>query len=959
MHQSFRASLLSACWLTCLCLLLSTPQIAAQTVGGAVYQGVKPVVQFDESPPLRSITPKPITRQEDRGGSMIDPAGNNTQKLQGGPQTPDRAAQTELGFGSIPAPLISFDGPNNIAGVQPPDPIGDVGPNHYVVMSNLFFQIYDKSGVSVFGPAANNTLWDGFGGACENENSGDPVVLHDQVADRWFLSQFTSAGPEFFFCVAISSSPDPTGTYFRYAISTGSNFPDYPKAGVWDDGYYISTREFAGAGFAGIGAYAMDKQAVLAGDPNATILGFVIPPGAQPFNTGDGLLPADLDGFTLPPAGSPNYFVGTMDDGGPYGAPQDALTFWRFQADFDNPPASSFTLTETIPMAAIDTIFPCPGGGRSCIPQPGTGNLVDILSYRQRPIHRLAYRNFGSHESLVTSQSVEGPNAVAGTRWWELRLPAGTPVIHQEGTFSPGATDGIHRWMGSAAMDSAGNIALGYSASDATSVFPSLRYSGRLASDPPGTMPQGEDSIVEGTGAQTNGQRWGDYSSLNVDPVDDCTFWYTNEYYTSNGGDWRLRIGAFRFNECGTPGFTLGATDAALAICVGDPAVYNLNLGSIDGFDAPVTLITQNLPAPANAGFNPNPVPSLPGSSQLTISNTAGLGDSDILFQVQGSAAGADNRSIDLNLLSFADVPPLPSLNSPANGSDNVEFRPAFAWNAVNAVDSTLEVATDPGFSNIVFSTTVSGNNAAIGFDLASSTQYFWRVRSSNACGLSQNSPTFTFTTQPPPGDCADGITPNLLFADDIENGDNGWTSSGTQNTWQRSGLETSSGSFAWFAENLDSISDQLLVSPAVALPVGELPMVLSFQNSQTIEDDAPDACWDAAILEISTDDGVNWTQINDPELLTDPYDGTVNNFATGPNPLAGLQGWCADPEDFVRSIVDLSAFQGETVRFRFRLGTDGTVGRLDDGWFIDDVQVQSCPRPEIMLIDGFEDLVH
>lgn len=939
----------------CIILIVSSSQILAQNSDRGVFQGVKPVVHFDESPPLRSIAPKPIPRAEDRGGSMIDPPGNTLGKLEAGPQTPDRVAQTELGFGNIPAPLISFDGPNNISGVSPPDPIGDVGPNHYVVMSNLFFQIFDKSGVSAFGPAANNTLWTDFGGACENENSGDPVVLHDQLADRWLLSQFTSAGPEFFFCVAISTSPDPTGTYFRYAISTGSNFPDYPKAGVWDNGYYISTREFAGNNFAGIGAYAMDKQAVLNGDPNAVILGFLAPPGAQPFNTGDGLLPADLDGFTLPPAGSPNYFVGSMDDGGPYGAPQDALTFWRFQADFDNPPASSFTLTETIPIAAIDTIFPCPGGGRSCIPQPGTGNLVDILSYRQRPIHRLAYRNFGSHESLVTNQSVEGPNLVAGNRWWEIRLPGGTPVIHQEGTFSPGATDGIHRWMGSAAMDSAGNIAIGYSASDATSVFPSLRYSGRLSSDPLGSMPQGEGSIVEGSGAQTTSQRWGDYSSLNVDPIDDCTFWYTNEYFPTSGSDWRLRIGAFRFNECGTPGFTLGAQDATLEICAGDPAVYDLNLGSIAEFDAPVTLIAQNLTAPATAVFAPNPVPSLPGNSQLTIGNTASLGDADILFQVLGTAIGADDRSIDLGLTSFADVPPVPTLTSPVNGANNVEFRPAFAWNSNNSVSATLEVATDAAFSNIVFSTTVSSNTAAVGFDLDSSTQYFWRVRASNACGISQTSQVFSFTTQPAPGDCADSIPPNVLFFDDIENGDNGWTSSGTQNTWQRSGVETNSGSFAWFAEDLPSVSDQLLVSPAVQLPVGELPMVLSFQNSQTLEDNNGTACWDAGLLEISTDDGLNWTQISAAELLTDPYDGAVT---TSTNPISGLSAWCADPEDFVRSIVDLSAYQGETVRFRFRVGTDGSVGRANDGWFIDDVQVQSCPRAELVLIDGFENLL-
>jgi hypothetical protein len=174
---------------------------------------------------------------------------------------------------------------------------------------------------------------------------------------------------------------------------------------------------------------------------------------------------------------------------------------------------------------------------------------VDHLGYRQRPTWRLAYRNFGTHESLVTNQSVEAPAGIAGIRWYEIRSPNTAPVIFQQGTYSPGATDGIHRWMGSAAIDRGGNIALGYSASDGVSVFPGIRYTGRLSTDPPGQMPQGEGIIVNGVGAQlSTGNRWGDYTSLNIDPVDDCTFWYVNEYYpvTSTNG-WRIRVGSFTF----------------------------------------------------------------------------------------------------------------------------------------------------------------------------------------------------------------------------------------------------------------------------------------------------------------------------------------------------------------------------------------------------------------------------
>ena len=433
--------------------------------------------------------------------------------------------------------------------------MGDVGLNHYVAMSNLYFQIYDKTGVSVYGPAANNTLWSGFGGKCESDNAGDPIVLYDQLSDRWILTQFTSptSGSPYYNCVAVSTTPDPTGTYYRWAFSTGSNFPDYPKYGVWPDALYISTREFAGgSSFAGIGVYAVNRAELVTGNPSPTVVSFVVTPAVAggDYNIGDGLLPSDLDGTELPPANSPNYYMGSMDDGGQYGAPQDALTLWKFTVDFATPANSSFVLSNTIPIANFDTQFSlC--SGRSCIPQPGTSNRVDILSYRQRPIHRLAYRNFGTHESLVTNQSVEAATGVAGNRWWEIRDPNGTPTIYQEGTFAPGVSDGIHRWMASVAMDQSGNMALGYSASDGTSTYPSVWYTGRLVDDPLGTMPQGESSIVDGAGSQTSSQRWGDYSSLNIDPADDCTFWYVNQYFPTSGTNWVLRIGAFAFDTCG------------------------------------------------------------------------------------------------------------------------------------------------------------------------------------------------------------------------------------------------------------------------------------------------------------------------------------------------------------------------------------------------------------------------
>jgi hypothetical protein len=531
-----------------------------QPVVRAQYRGVLPVVKFDISPPLRTMKPLPakectLRENEEQGPIPVGPVG---------PVVPDPVVQRVLGKIGIPGPIISFDGHSNLCGCSPPDPNGAVGPNHVVTMANLHFQIFDRAGVSLFGPAANNTLWAGFGGDCQTDNSGDPVVIYDQLADRWMLTQFTASGPTYFECVALSTTNDPTGTYYRWAISTGINLPDYPKAGMWPDAYYFSTREFAnGSTFVGVGAYALDRAQALIGNPDVIVISFLAPPSPA-YVVGDGLLPSDLDGMTPPPAGSPNFFVGSEDNNGPYGAPLDALSLWKFHADFIIPANSTFTLTNTLPTAPFNSILALCGGGRACIPQPNTANRIDHLGYRQRPLHRLAYRNFGTHESLVTNQSVSagaGPNGeVSGVRWWELRSPNSSPVIFQEGTYAPGLTDGIHRWMGSIAMNSVGDMALSYSASNGTSPnFPSVLYTGRHAGDTPGLMTLGEGSIMNGTGSQTGSQRWGDYTSIDIDPVDDMTFWVVNQYIpTTSSIGWRLRIGAFAFGA--TPPITLSAT---------------------------------------------------------------------------------------------------------------------------------------------------------------------------------------------------------------------------------------------------------------------------------------------------------------------------------------------------------------------------------------------------------------
>jgi hypothetical protein len=528
----------------------STPAFAGDAISAPRYGTA---VAFDVSPTMRSLAADPSAQS---GPTSVvaerGPAPTSTSF------TGDGALQRTAGVGTraINDPILTFEGlgnDDNDARVVPPDPIGDVGPNHYVEMVNLVWGVWDKAGNMLLGPLRLGTLWAGFGVSDCRSRSGDPVVLHDQLADRWILTQFTTAGPTFYNCVAISTTPDPTGSYYRYAFSTGPNFPDYPKYGVWPDAYFVSTREFApDDSFAGVGAYALERDAMLAGDPAARYVSYVVEPADKPYLPGDGLLPSDLDGDRLPPTDSPNFFVGTQDDQGPYGAPFDAINMWEFEVDWTTPPTSRFERTAQLPVKEFDSNFSCrhtPETARACIRQRGTDQRIDVLSYRQRPTWRLAYRNFGDHEALVTNQSVETRTTIAGVRWYEIRSPGHNPVVYQQGTYSP--DDGISRWMGSAAQDKFGNLALGYSVSSEF-IYPGIRYTGRLAGDVLNRMTQGEGVIVNGGGAQLGATRWGDYTSLNVDPTDDCTFWYVNEYYPrSSNVRWHTRIGVFQLPGCG------------------------------------------------------------------------------------------------------------------------------------------------------------------------------------------------------------------------------------------------------------------------------------------------------------------------------------------------------------------------------------------------------------------------
>ena len=472
---------------------------------------------------------------------------------------PDTVVQKTLAQSILATviPGLNFDGipyPGVICNCAPPDTNGEVGATQYVQIVNEGYQVFDKTtGNSILGPASIESVWAGFGGACETAGQGDPVVLYDQIANRWLISQFASGLTHE--CIAVSTSNDATGTWNRYDFAVGTNaLFDYPKLGVWPDAYYMAMNVFNSSGTAYLGTqpFAFDRTKMLAGMP-ATML----TPGTvgSPANNEDPLMPADFDGSILPPAGAPNTFVEFPDS---TGNNLNSYRAWHYSVGVPFGTGPTFTQVPSPAAAPFTFLF-------ATVPQlpPSTnlGTLADRLMFR------LAYRNFGTpqapDESLVVNYTVSS-GGVAGVRWVELKNPTNGPLtVKQESTYQPDTT---WRWMGSVAMDKAGDLALGFSASSAA-IHPQIRYATRLATDPLNTL-SNETHLFDGTGSQSDtSSRWGDYSDMTVDPVDDCTFWYTQEYYASNSSfNWRTRIGSFKFDTCGAASDTVTISKAQYSI---------------------------------------------------------------------------------------------------------------------------------------------------------------------------------------------------------------------------------------------------------------------------------------------------------------------------------------------------------------------------------------------------------
>ncbi|MCD4745588.1 MAG: hypothetical protein K8R58_04760, partial [Bacteroidales bacterium] len=492
---------------------------------------------FRETPPLREMELiKPGKRDRSWKDGIIrneeNIKKNREKKNNPLPDGIDPVLQNYQGTDAGGPPILNFEGVGNVNGVYPPDTEGDVGPNHYFQMINLSFAIFDKSGNLLYGPADNSTLWNGFPGPWSSTNDGDPIVLYDELADRWLASQFAINTPDgtYWQLIAISQTPDPTGAWYQYAFEF-PDFNDYPKLGVWPDGYYVAFNMFGSTNRAL--AAVFERDLMLIGNPGARMQYFDLI-GGDP----QSMLPSDFDG-TPPPAGTPNYFAYFNDDA--WGYPNDQLRIWEFHTDWINTSNTTFTEAYNLTTEPFDSEICTAYRGR-CIHQPGTSRKLESLS--DRLMYRLQYRNFGTHQVMVTNHTVDVGSGHAGIRWYELRNYGPAWVIHQQGSYAP---DSDHRWMGSIAMDELGYIALGYSVSSLTT-YPSIRYTSRTPSSLPGLLNLAEEVIITGSGSQTGyACRWGDYSSMSLDPSDNITFWYTQEYIQTTGSaNWQTRIASFQ-----------------------------------------------------------------------------------------------------------------------------------------------------------------------------------------------------------------------------------------------------------------------------------------------------------------------------------------------------------------------------------------------------------------------------
>ena len=897
----------------------------------AIAKGITPEQLLKEINPFNTRELKKVIPGAGAGEKFKDPLM-------------DKSVQSDAPQ-AMPTPDLTFNGntqadnaSQGIGAILPPDTIGDVGPNHYVQAVNLVFSVFNKTGTRVAGPVRMSSLFSGLpaGSPCRLDN-GDPTVAYDQLADRWVLTQFalpTGSTPPTYQCVAVSQTPDPTGAYYIYQYLYPNNvFNDYPKFGVWRDAYYMTTNEFGSSGFAGAGMLAFDRDKMLVGDPSATLI-------VRRVSTSGGVLPTDIDGFGGPPTDLDHIFLEFRAN--EFGNPFDGVRAFRFKPDFINPANTIFQVLPDVPLAEFDPRNP---PGRLDIEQQGGANLDSIAG---RLMHRMAYRNLGTQAAPINAYTASftvntsGLNPTtaatydAGIRWFELRRTANSTIsVFDQGTQAdtsgtPGAR--LNNWMGSIAMDNRGDIALGYSQAGPNQNA-DIKIAGRtnnVANS--NTLNEGEALFFDATGAQTSTSgRWGDYSSLNLDSEDDCTFWYTQEYYaTTSSAGWSTRIGKFKFPQC-TPApkatitgtITSCSTGAPISGALVDSTGGFARVTNSDGtFSMSVAPGTYTVTANRPGGFITASQTVTVTDGQTTTVNFCLTGIAVVAST--GPAITAENCGTPNNV--------------PDPGEQVTVSLPLQNTGAANTGNLTATLQATGGVIN---PTPASQNYGVVNSGSAAVTRDFtFTVDPNLPCGSTitltfvisdgaTNYPTVTrtFATGVRPATFSqnfDGVSAPALPA--------GWTNvqlSGTAINWTTSTTMPNSPPNAAFANDPVTANASALVSPPI--PIQGTDTQITFRNNYNTE-----AGFDGMVLEFTTNSGSTWT-----DIITGGgsfVSGGYNVNITG-SPLGSRMAWSGNSGGYIDTVVALpAALNGQTVQFRWVMGSDESVGGA--GVRIDDVQI-------------------
>lgn len=926
-----------------------TDQITVRKVGSEVtpyhYSGSLrdlPIAEgWHEGDPIKEIPRKNF--------NATDPQ-NNDYRMSKDPLAELQKLTSPNANRAFDTPVINIDG-QGYTGVNPPDTTGAIGKNYYIQSINggggSLFTVYNKlTGAVEVGPISMESL--APSGPCTS-GSGDPIVLYDETVERWFLQEFVTGANAL--CFYISATDDPINGGWNFYQFTGATFPDYPHFGVWSDAYYGTANENPAT------VYAFDRTNMLAGTTARAAQAITL--GDLPGYGFQTATPVDWDGgdsVNAPPLGAPGIIMRHIDEEAhsnfPNNANTDLLEIWEFVVDFDNVANSSFAKIDDIVITDFNSYL-LDYSVFASIPQPGSSSRLDPI--REVILNRLQYRNFGTHEVILgvlptnLDPATTGSTVIGSLRWFELRRTTGvgTPwTLFQEGTYHPNNNTTENRLVGSVSMDKAGNIAMAYTKTNTDGSNPlsaSIAYTGRLDGEATDVMTQSEVVVKTGSGANTSG-RWGDYASMDVDPIDECTFWFTGEY--QNGSNWGTSISSFVFEGCDGPGFKLSSMPNTIEVCPLDSSSSTIiEVEAFNGYTETVDLSVTSLPNVLSAPVFSSPSVVAPGTSNLTFDIESGQVTGNYIMTVEGNGIeqppemGLITKSTDINILYSAGTTQPPNLTAPFDGATNQSLTTAFTWDAEpNATSYRLLVSDDMAFSNIIIDEIVFTNSYTPSASLPDATVLYWKVASQSSCNDNDlESSVYSFSTTALPGSCAIGFQAVESVAYDFEDGEQGWTHAGIggADLWALSSANPQSGSQA-FHGNEANDGNSILVSPLIDLPTGQAPLTLQFWNAQSMEDNG-DNCYDGGLLEISTDGGNTFSQVPGSAMFSDPYDGTL---ASG-NTLGAVEAWCGDPQAYLNSIVDIDTYAGQTVQFRFHKGHDGSV--LRDGWDIDDVRVVGC----------------